>query len=196
MTDKPRILIAEPSAIVFEGMAKILGDSGNFGRISRLVSLERVAEYVPSVNPNILVVNAILLSPTSVAALKSLLRKHPSLVLVAFQTQLAEQSLLSDFRKTIDIYTPPSVIVKSLLEMLPQEKPSAKSAKGDGLSKREIEILIHVSKGLMNREIAEKLNISLNTVISHRKNITQKTGIKSVAGLTVYAVLHNFISFS
>ena len=46
---------------------------------------------------------------------------------------------------------------------------------------------------LMNKEIADQMNISIHTVISHRKNITRKTGIKSVSGLTVYALLNNLI---
>ena len=47
-----------------------------------------------------------------------------------------------------------------------------------------------------NKEIADVLNVSVHTVISHRKNITHKTGIKSVAGLTVYAMLNNLIDES
>ena len=46
---------------------------------------------------------------------------------------------------------------------------------------------------LINKEIADKLNISLTTVISHRKNITEKLGIKSVSGLTIYAVMHGYV---
>ena len=46
------------------------------------------------------------------------------------------------------------------------------------LSVREIEVLILITKGLINKEIADKLNISLTTFISHRKNITEKLGIK------------------
>ena len=61
------------------------------------------------------------------------------------------------------------------------------------LSAREIEVLILITKGLINKEIADKLNISLTTVISHRKNITEKLGIKSVSGLTVYAVMNGYI---
>lgn len=61
------------------------------------------------------------------------------------------------------------------------------------LSPREIEVLILIAKGLINKEIADKLNISLTTVISHRKNITEKLGIKSVAGLTIYAVMHGYV---
>lgn len=55
----------------------------------------------------------------------------------------------------------------------------------------QIEVLILITKGLINKEIADKLHISLTTVISHRKNITEKLGIKSVSGLTVYAVMNS-----
>ena len=47
--------------------------------------------------------------------------------------------------------------------------------------------------GYANKEIAEKLFISIHTVISHRKNITDKLGIKSISGLTVYAILNKLI---
>jgi DNA-binding NarL/FixJ family response regulator len=63
------------------------------------------------------------------------------------------------------------------------------------LSERENEILTAIVKGLTNKEIAEKHFISIHTVISHRKNIIRKTGIKSVSGLTVYALLNNLISY-
>ena len=59
------------------------------------------------------------------------------------------------------------------------------------LSEREREVLIAVAQGLSSKEIADRLCISIHTVNSHRKNITHKTGIKSVAGLAVYAMLHN-----
>lgn len=64
------------------------------------------------------------------------------------------------------------------------------------LSDREKEILISVAQGLINKEIADKHHISINTVITHRKNITRKTGIKTVPGLTVYAILNNLIDIN
>lgn len=67
------------------------------------------------------------------------------------------------------------------------------TAPGDTLSSREIEILTAVAQGLLNKEIAAKYNISIHTVITHRKNIVRKTGIKTIAGLTAYAILNNLI---
>ena len=64
------------------------------------------------------------------------------------------------------------------------------------LSDREKEILVCVAKGMLNKEIADAESISIHTVITHRKNITRKTGIKTVAGLTVYALLNNLIDIN
>jgi DNA-binding CsgD family transcriptional regulator len=61
------------------------------------------------------------------------------------------------------------------------------------LSAREQDVLKLVSLGHSNKEIADMLYISIHTVISHRKNITEKLGIKSISGLTVYAVLNKLI---
>lgn len=61
------------------------------------------------------------------------------------------------------------------------------------LSDREKEVLVCVAKGMINKEIADHLNISVHTVVSHRKNITAKTDIKTIAGLTVYALLNNLL---
>jgi DNA-binding CsgD family transcriptional regulator len=61
------------------------------------------------------------------------------------------------------------------------------------LSSREQDVLKLVALGHSNKEIADMLFISIHTVISHRKNITEKLGIKSISGLTVYAVLNKLI---
>ena len=67
------------------------------------------------------------------------------------------------------------------------------TAAGHDLSAREIEVLVLITKGLINKEIADKLNISLTTVITHRKNIMEKLHAKSVATLAIYAVMHGIV---
>lgn len=62
------------------------------------------------------------------------------------------------------------------------------------LSQRELEVLRLVVLGYINKEIADKLSISLTTVITHRKHITEKLGIKSVSGLAVYAIMNGIVS--
>lgn len=71
--------------------------------------------------------------------------------------------------------------------------PTTPEPKREILSQREIEVLQLVVEGLINKEIAAKLNIGLATVISHRKNIVEKLNIRSVAGLTIYAVMKRYV---
>ncbi|MDR0988685.1 MAG: response regulator transcription factor [Prevotellaceae bacterium] len=61
------------------------------------------------------------------------------------------------------------------------------------LTPRERQVLVLIVRGLLNKEVADRLHISLTTVISHRKNIMEKLGIRSVSGLTIYAVMHGYI---
>jgi DNA-binding CsgD family transcriptional regulator len=90
------------------------------------------------------------------------------------------------------MYDEPVSMVRKLRESISSREEAADS-EGPDLSQREKEILVCVAKGMLNKEIADFYNISIHTVITHRKNITRKTGIKTVAGLTVYALLNNLI---
>jgi DNA-binding NarL/FixJ family response regulator len=81
--------------------------------------------------------------------------------------------------------------IEKLLGQHNEKNPDNRSMK---LSPREITILRLVCGGLTNRQIAEKLFLSAHTVITHRKNISSKLGIKSVSGLTIYAIVNNIIT--
>lgn len=88
-----------------------------------------------------------------------------------------------------------------LLEKMPPSLTNAhprreNSSVQEELSEREKEILRGVAEGLMNKEIADRYDISINTVITHRKNISRKTGIKTTSGLTAYAILNNLIDIN
>ena len=65
---------------------------------------------------------------------------------------------------------------------------------GNELSQREIDVLCLLAKGFTNKEIADRLFISINTVLTHRKNISAKLGIRSVSGLSVYAIMNGYIT--
>ena len=62
------------------------------------------------------------------------------------------------------------------------------------LSVREQEVLVHIVKGLSNKEIADALCLSAHTVMSHRKNIVRKLNIHSIAGLTIYAIVNGIVT--
>ena len=75
---------------------------------------------------------------------------------------------------------------------LPQTNPHSEKL----LSDREIEVLSLIVQGYINKEIADKLNISLSTVITHRRNIMEKLNAKSVSALTIYAVMQGFVDIT
>ena len=85
-----------------------------------------------------------------------------------------------------------NTIIESLASII--KKLKRVNSGQDGLSAREIDVLKLVATGLTNKEIADRLNISINTVLSHRKNISAKLGIKSVSGLSVYAMMNGYIN--
>lgn len=115
----------------------------------------------------------------------------------------------SGFR-TIDTTASESSIVRQILHIHQAGHPSGRhphdKEHGGGvesrgvasspLSQREKEVLALLVKGYINKEIADKLNISLATVIFHRNNISEKLKTRSIGRLTIYAVLNNIISLS
>lgn len=109
-----------------------------------------------------------------------------------------EQPLLNGV-PTLNLWQPRDVLVKSIMQLrkhgheMTHHPVTVQQGAERDLSPREIEVLVLLTKGLINKEIADKLNISLTTVISHRKNITEKLGIKSVSGLAIYAMMHGYI---
>lgn len=74
------------------------------------------------------------------------------------------------------------------------ETEATPKPKEDTLSEREKDIVRCIVRGLTNKEVAEELFISVNTVLTHRKNIARKLSIHSVAGLTIYAIAGGLVS--
>ncbi len=108
-----------------------------------------------------------------------------------------ELSSLYNFEFCISINDTETELIKKIQSFIEKENKARNiSSENYNLSEREKEILRHVALGLTNSEIAEKLFISQHTVIAHRKNITSKLGIKTISGLTVYALLNDLISMS
>jgi DNA-binding NarL/FixJ family response regulator len=73
---------------------------------------------------------------------------------------------------------------------------SSDKVQNQDLSEREKTILTEVVLGLTNQEIADKLFLSIHTVTTHRKNLTNKLGIKTVSGLTVYALINKLVNIN
>ena len=85
-------------------------------------------------------------------------------------------------------------ILGKLRMLLDQQEDRDRESPSMELSPRELTIVRLISMGLTNRQIAEKLFLSTHTVMTHRKNINSKLGIKSVSGLIIYAIVNNIIT--
>ncbi len=81
--------------------------------------------------------------------------------------------------------------IDSCLQVISDKKVSKRC---EELSPREIDVLRCIARGLLNKETADELHISINTVLTHRKNIISKLGIKTVSGLSLYAIMNGIIA--
>lgn len=101
------------------------------------------------------------------------------------------------------INVPEQQLIRSLLSLQQSAHahgrnlpPMPKVLQQKVLSDREIEVMNLIVQGFINKEIAEQLNIALSTVVTHRRNIMDKLGVKSVSALTIYAVTHGYVDIS
>ncbi|MDR1116386.1 MAG: response regulator transcription factor [Tannerella sp.] len=195
MNSRKRILIVEPSYIITEGLVKILGESTSLDVLSPLHDIECLNGRLATGKPDVLLLNPTLLPCSGRNALKGIMQEYPQMTAVALVYQYMEQSALRIFNGIVDIREEKEHISEIIMEccLLSNVNDSSPDDNSYELTKRETDVLVLIAKGLMNKEIAEKLNISIHTVISHRKNITRKTNIKSVAGLAMYALMNNLI---
>lgn len=98
--------------------------------------------------------------------------------------------------QAINLFDAPTLICYKVNEILNSFLSDQSKDTDTELTRREIEVLQLVAKGHSNKEIADQLFVSIHTVISHRKNISEKTGIKSASGLTMYAILKKIIDMN
>ena len=187
-----RIIICEASEIITTGLYDILQGMAGCDVVARLDKPEQLNEKILACDANLLIINPILLGYNDRNLPSQLVKEYPQLSIIALVTTYIEPSLLKPYEANIEINDSKLKIINKMEQIA---KSSDKKETNDDvdLSKREIDVLVAVAKGMMNKEIADQMNISIHTVISHRKNITRKTGIKSVSGLTVYALLNNLI---
>lgn len=114
-------------------------------------------------------------------------RKNRLLVISESEnTSVTESSI-----KTISAYCDYNVIDDAIKSLIISAEDS--KIKNHELSSREIEVLKEIASGKIIKEIADSLNISVNTVLTHRKNISSKLGIRSVSGLSLYAMMNGII---
>lgn len=187
------VLLIVPSRIIARGIEGVFHDLGEFSVEGILTDLSRTSEVrLKNMDADLIIVDPVIFDCTARAMGRSRIGEYSDAAVVALQTVQMEDEVWRQYDDVVNIYDAPPVIIKKLRTVLKSRQESPRSDSQE-LSLREKEILVCVAKGMLNKEIADLYNISIYTVITHRKNITRKTGIKTVAGLTVYALLNNLI---
>lgn len=184
-----KIVLVEPSLILRSGMSYVLRRLTTFDvQVVETGETEQLEELIAEAAPDVLIINPSL---TDEKMLRELQQK--SLRLIAFQSALADARLMQRFDAVVSIYDTAEQIKEKLLQLHGSE---AGGKEHDALSAREREIVVCVVKGMTNKQIAEKLCLSLHTVITHRRNIAGKLQIHSPAGLTIYAIVNKLVELS
>ena len=193
-TNKPlKVLVVTSSSIIRSGLASVLKRIHQLNtQALEIGSIEALQNYMTVQKPDIVMVDPTFGGWFDVTEFKT---SHPNLNGVKFIAILAsviDSQQLKDYHETVSIYDNMDAIEQKLNNLL-QSETDEKDSESESLSQREREIIILVVKGLTNKEIADKLCLSIHTVITHRKNIARKLQIHSPAGLTIYAIVNKLV---
>lgn len=182
------VLIADQSYVVRRGFTSLLEE---FSEVEVVHVVESESDFLGVITrnqPDILLINTSFLSGERRLLLNDEILRDVT-VFYVFNTELASGSLPNH----LSLLESKSELGEKISEAIKSFKNKSETGESEEISTRERLILKHVALGQTNKEIANELFISMHTVISHRKNITRKLGIKTVSGLTVYAILNNII---
>jgi DNA-binding NarL/FixJ family response regulator len=191
---KYRIVILEQSPFIRYGLITLVAERERSFSFHIVHDLQELQLYMRAHEVDLVVINYTL-SQVNNKLFTTIKKEYPELKWIAFTQQYITAQAASQFDEVLSLENTPdelAVMIRSVLE-----KDTDQSADKTGsLSDREIDVLRLLVTGYSGKEVADRLNISINTVTSHRKNISQKTGIKSLAGLTIYAVANHVITMN
>ena len=191
-----RIAIAETSVIIRGGLTAALKRLSNVKvQPIELLSVEALHDCVRTQCPEMLIVNPTFGDYFYVAKFRDEI-SGKRISLISLVTSFVDASLLGKYDESISIFDDLETLSKKIAGLLNVVSEEEEMDNQDTLSQREKEIVICVVKGMTNKEIAEKLFLSIHTVITHRRNISKKLQIHSAAGLTIYAIVNKLVALS
>lgn len=194
--DRRKILIIDPSEIIRLGIGCVFRNNSYQYEVISEASFNRIKTYIKKESPHILILNPLLAVDNSGEQIR-LLRQDAiqfNFRMVALVYAYFDEAILSLFDEVIYINDDSAKILAKIRKLADSFHGQFFQEENASLSQRELDVIRLIALGNSNREIAEELHISIHTVISHRKNVTGKLGIKSTSGLTIYAVINKLIS--
>jgi len=186
------VLLISPSQIIFNGLKTIFEQHSEFRVTEYFSEIPHSASLLRDKEVDLTIVDPSVLDYSTRSNVRATLGVIVQCPVLVIKTLFAEEEFWKRFDGVMGPYDSPSMIINECRRASQVELEDTKSDAGE-LSAREKEILVKVAQGKLNKEIADELNLSVYTVMTHRKNITKKTGIRTVAGLVVYAMLNNLL---
>ena len=181
------LVVISQSDVVLTGLFEVLKGSW----VNEIILLHRADELIdyPDLSGQILILATSDEQEKSSAFIRQILTSAQNIHFITLH--LGADPVYSN--QIINLFDAPTLICYKVNEILNSFLSEQARDTDTELTRREIEVLQLVTKGHSNKEIADQLFVSIHTVISHRKNISEKTGIKSASGLTMYAILKKII---
>lgn len=193
MGNRIKIVIVDPSQIVMNGLALMLQELPDCEVMLKTDDAQTLYSRLHVLSPDVLIINPVMLDYTKRMTVRNLFADCANMKVVALVYSFLDAQQLRQYQGVIEITDDLQRIRSTFSQLRDTDGFTEEVADSAQLSEREKDVLVCLAKGMKNSEIADLLHISVHTVITHRKNIVRKTGIKSVAALTVYAILNNLI---
>ena len=191
--DVINIAVAETSMIVRTGLISVLKHLPDLNiQTLEVSSIDGLHLCMESHKPDILIINPMFDGWINLEELKQKYEAHET-KFISLICSVVDSNVLKGYDDSINLFDNIESLSSKISLMMNFEEDDEDT---DSLSQREKDILGCVVRGMTNKEIAEKLYISVHTVITHRRNLTRKLQIHSAAGLTIYAIVNKLVDIS
>lgn len=195
MTNSKKVLaVVETSYIIRKGLVYVLSQLSSVSKVVELKEMDDISMQLDRLQPDALLINPMLLGHSSRQDIRQQLNLDKNIAIIALVYNLIDEQFYRSYDAVIRINDSEGKIEETLNTCLNKEQTT--QADQEELSDREKEILVSVVKGMSNKEIAEHHNISIHTVITHRRNMTRKLKVHSISGLTIYAIINKLVDIS
>lgn len=185
------IVVLEPSKILYEGLYVSISKSEYDYSFFYVDGLNELEALLIKRDISMVLINPCMVQ-NRLKEFVNLKKQYAKIKWIGIVYSYYDNALLREFDNRFSITEDVSKIIRIINKICNYK--STDNTKDEHLTERETDVLQWLATGLSNKEIADKLNVSIHTVNTHRKHIMDKTSIRSLAGLTIYAVSKGVIS--
>lgn len=207
MGTKLKVLLVDDHALVRRGFRRMLEDEPSFQVVGEASDGLEAIERATELHPDVIVMDCALPQVNGIEASRRILQTQPKIAILMLsmhsEDTLVRQALEAGAKGYIlknamdlDLVNAIKKVAEGKTVLDPQisRSQTLKGERDAGLTPRELEILQHIVAGKSNKEIAQDLKLSVNTVSVHRANIMDALGIHKTAELVVYAIRNGLVT--